>query len=359
MIRLHPTGGKLRGAPAADRHAAAMRVSKYASVAGLPVGVLAVGLLAAGLLAAGCGTVPAPGPGSGSAQPGSAAVHDIKPGRTLAGNRELASQQAAWLLSRVPVPGGAVRLRSVPASLSSPATGTPGVATLVDEVRAWRIEMPFAQLAAWLGQHRPAGLPPEGSMSATDRGQLTEVGYGYRGHASPAWQSAELGIGVAPAGPKASVMRADGQVIYLDPRPVPDNAKGPRLRVTIAGGCPRTDTGVVGVRNSGTGLRRRLLPSGSPTAGLVCRYAATSGPQSLLRAATRLDAAAAARLARSMARLPLSHTDGATYHCPPGENATEVIALAYPHRSDVDLWEQSYGCPPYVANGFIQAASSG
>ncbi len=320
---------------------------------------LIVSGLVAGLLAAGCGTVPAPD----SAQPGSAAVHDVKAGLTLAGNRELARQQAAWLLSRVRVPDGATALESPPASLSSPAIGTPSDATVVDSVRSWRIDMPFAQLTAWLQQHRPSGLPsgpvPDGAVSTTDNGRLTEVGYAYPGLSSPAWQSAELGIGVAPDGNTASVMRADGQVVYLDPRPVPDSVKGPRLRVTIAGGCPRNDTGIVGVRNSGPGLRQRLLPAGSPTAGLVCRYASYGGPQWLLRAATRLNAAAAARLARSIARLPVSHTDGGSYRCPLGGDSAEVIALAYPRRSDVDLWVPSYGCPPRAANGFITAVDPG
>jgi hypothetical protein len=298
--------------------------------------------------------VPAPG----SAQLGSAAVHHVKAGRTLAGNRELARQQAAWLLSRVPVPDGAVRLKSVPRSLYEPATGTPGVATLVDEVRAWRVGMPFAQLTAWLQQHRPPGLAQVSSMTGGNHDQLNMLGYGYRGRSSPAWQSAELGIVVAPAGNGASVMRADGEVVYLDPRPAPDSAKGPRLRVTVAGGCPRSHAGIVGVRNSGPGLRQRLLPPGSPTAGLVCRYMFASRPQPP-RTSMRLDAAAATRMARSMARLPLSHTDGASYHCPPGLGSVEVIALAYPHSADVDLWLQPSGCPPSVANGFIRVGYPG
>lgn len=315
---------------------------------------LIVSGLAAGLLAAGCGTVPAPG---SAAQPGSAPVHDVRAGRTLAGNRELARRQAAWLLARVPVPNGATALKSAPASLSEPATGTPGVTTLVDEVRLWRVDEPFGQLTAWLKQHPPRGLPPHGSTSASEQGQLTMVGYGYRGLSSPAWQSAELGIAVAPDGTTASVMRADGQVVYLDPRPAPDSARGPRLRVTIAGGCPRSDTGIVGVRNSGQGLRQRLLPSGSPTAGLVCRYAFTS-PRAA-GTAMRLGAAAASRLARSMARLPLGHTDGGSYHCPPVSDSNEVIALAYPHAADVDLWLEPGGCPPQVANGFIRVGYPG
>jgi hypothetical protein len=275
---------------------------------------------------------------------------------TLAGNRELARKQAAWLLTHVRMPPGAVRLKSAPASLPGPAMGTPQVRTLIDTVRSWRVKMPFARMVTWLNKHRPRGLPETGSSSASYRGRLTMVGYDYGGRTSPAWESSDLEIAVAPAGKKASVIRADGVVVYLDPRPIPDNAKGPRLRVTLARGCPRSDAGIVGVRNRGPGLRHRLLPRGKPTAGLVCRYNGLNGKAFRLRKATRLDAAQARRLARSMSRLPLSHTDGGVVNCPFDDLSYEVVALAYPHRSDVDLWVKLNGCT-YVANGFILAGA--
>lgn len=236
--------------------------------------------------------------------------------------------------------------------------GTPLVTTLIDSVRSWRVKMPFAHLVAWLKKHRPRGLPDVGSSSQTDQGRLTMVGFDYAGRTSPAWQSSDLEIAVAPAGKNASVLRADGVVVYLDPRPIPDNAKGPRLRVTLAGGCPRSDAGIVGVRNHGPGLRHRLLPRARPTAGLVCRYNGLNGRAFRLRKATRLDPAQARRLARSMSRLPLSHTDGGVFNCPEDDLSYQVVALAYPHRSAVDLWVKLTGCT-YVANGFILAGSAG
>ncbi len=291
---------------------------------------------------------------SALAQPRPSSAQHVTPGRTLAGNRELAKKQAVWLLSKVPLPRAAARLKKAPSSLSGPAMGTPDVGTLIDTARSWRVAMPFTKMAAWLTKHRPRGLPQVGSTTMTDKGQIVMVGYAYEGRSSKAWQSSELDIGVAPDGTKASVMRADGVVVYLDPRPLPDNATGPRLRVTLAGGCPRSDNGIVGVKNRGPGLRRALLPSGKPTAGLVCRYNGLNGKAFQLRKATKLDAAQARRLARSMARLPLSHTDGGLTDCPFDDESAEVVALAYPHRSDVDLWVKLNGCT-YVGNGFILA----
>jgi len=67
---------------------------------------------------------------------------------------------------------------------------------------------------------------------------------------------------------------------------------------------------------------------------------------------TRLNAAAARRVAGSMARLPLSHVDGAVLHCPADDGSVEVIALAFPRRKDVDLWLALTGCGG-VSNGYI------
>ncbi len=304
------------------------------------------------MLAAGSGSIPA------SAQQRPASGQHVTAGRTLAGNRELAKKQAVWLLSKVPLPRGAARLKKAPSSLSGPAMGTPDVGTLIDTARSWRVAMPFTKMAAWLAGHRPRGLPRVGSMTMTDKGQVVMVGYGYGGRSSRAWQSSELDIGVAPAGPKASVMRADGVVVYLDPRPIPDNAKGPRLRVTLASGCPRSDEGFVGVRNHGPGLRVHLLPLGRPTAGLICRYYGLNTKPWHLHRVIWMRAASARRLARSLQRIPLSHTDGGIIDCPFDDESAEVIALVYPHRGTIDLFETLNGCQT-VANGFIVAEITG
>lgn len=314
------------------------------------------------LLAGGCGSLRAAGQtGPAAVRTGPAAVRTGAPGgrpaATAAGNRELARKQALALLSLVQVPGGAVRLRSAPRSLPGPALGTPAVSSLVDRSRSWRVPVPFAQAVTWLGGLHPGGLHPGGSSRQWGTGGTSGTtinGYSYGGPPNAAWQSADLEIEVAPAGNGASVIRADGLVVWLDPDPVRDPGPDRRMRVTVAGGCPDSDAGFADVTNSGPGLARRLVPGTAPVAGLECRYYGLNGPAWRLRSTTRLNAAAAARVARSMARIPLSHPGGAVLNCPLDDDSAEVIALSYPGRPDVDLWISLTGCGG-VSNGYILA----
>jgi hypothetical protein len=276
---------------------------------------------------------------------------------TAAGNRAAARAEAVRLLSRARVPSGAVRLARPPRSLPGPALGRPAVASLVDRVVVWRVRLPFAAARAWLAAHPPRGLSSDGSASGGNviTGQTAMIGVSYRGPASGAWQSADLEISVAPGGSGASVIRADVVIVWLDPRPV-QSGPGPHpVRVTVAGGCPTTDQGVTGVSNPGAALKRRLLPPGQPAAGLRCRYDGANGHPWQLVAANRLTAQEARQAARSMARIPLSHPDGAVVNCPMDDGSAEVLALAYPSRPDVDLWIKLNGCRG-VSNGSITAA---
>ena len=318
--------------------------------------------LAACLLAAGCGSLRAGGqpeqPGSAASQP--ALTASRPPAVTAAGNRALARREARQLLSLAPVPRGARPLHSAPRSLAGPAMGSPDVTSLVDAARSWRVPLSYRQATAWLRQQRPRGLPLDGSSGATSP---LVTGYSYTGPASSGWQSAELEIQVAPAGHGTSVLRADGVVTWLDPVPLRDTARGRRMHVTVAGGCPASDAGYAGVTSRGTDLNRRLLPAAAPVAGLECRYNGIDGSSGYngrggrawqLRRATVLTAARARRLASSMARLPLSHVDGGVTACPLDNGSAEVIALSYPGRPDVDLWLTLTGCGG-IANGHIMA----
>jgi hypothetical protein len=336
---LHGIGARKKGEPAAAR----LR----------PIGVkshiaVAAAILAC-LLATACDSLPAAVTAASTTAP------------TAAGNRELAEHEAARLLSLTPVPDGAVRLGPVPRSLPGPALGTPGVTSLIDQVRSWRLPMTLAQATAWLHAHAPRGLRDDGSTTRWGPQGVNMIGYGYAGPGSPAWQSAELDIALAPAGSRASVLRADGVVVWLDPVPVPDSEPGRRMRVTVAGSCPASDAGFAGVTNPsvtshsvtnhGADLARRLLPGGAPTAGLECRYAGIGGGHRL-RNATRLNAAAAQQVAAPLAQLPLSHVDGGVTSCPADDGSAEVVALSYPHLADVDLWINLSGCGG-VSNGHI------
>lgn len=274
---------------------------------------------------------------------------------TAAGNLAAARAEASRLLLLARVPTGAVRLIRPPRSLAGPAMGTPGVTSLVDRVVAWRVRLPFAVTLAWLRAHRPRGLRSDGSASSGNAvpGQTPSmVGTSYSGPANRAWQSADLEISAVPAGDQASVIRVDAVIVWLDPRPVRSSPGTHPFRVTVAGGCPPADGGVTGVTNPGAGLTRRLLPPGKPVAGLRCRYDGLNGHPWQLVAAERLTPAAARRAARSMARIPLSHTDGGVTSCPMDDGSFEILALAYQGRPDIDLWIKLNGCGG-ISNGYI------
>jgi hypothetical protein len=235
--------------------------------------------------------------------------------------------------------------------------GAPEVGSLIDTSRSWRLAMPFSQALAWLRAHRPRGLSQDGSSQSWVRGQQTTAGYSYRGDSSPAWQSAELEVAVAGAGGNTSVLRADAVVVWLDPVPIPDNGPGRRIHLSVTASCPAADNSIAGVTNQGADLRQRLLPSGAPTAGLECRYYGLNGRPFRLRSQTRLTAAAAGEVARTMQRLPLGHTVGGIVNCPMDDGSAEIIALSYAGRPAVDLWVKLNGCQ-YVANGFIETSQN-
>lgn len=277
---------------------------------------------------------------------------------TAAGNRAAARAEADRLLSLAQAPPGAVRLARPPSPLTGPSMGNPAVSSLVDKALSWRVDLPFAAAKTWLTAHRPRSLRQDGSTSSGNAftGQTTMIGTSYRGPANRAWQSAELEIGLAPAGSHASVIRADAVIVWLDPRPVRSSPGAHPVRVTISGGCPPSDKGVTGVTNPGARLTRRLLPAGKPTGGLRCRYDGLNGHPWQLVAARRLTAGQARQKARSLARIPLSHPDGAVVNCPMDDGSAEVLVLVYPGRPDVDLWIKLNGCGG-TSNGSIIAGS--
>jgi hypothetical protein len=214
----------------------------------------------------------------------------------------------------------------------------------------------------WLQQHAPARMTAEGSSSSGDHGNMVVQGLSYWAGKSTAWQSAELELGVADDGKGHSVVRVDGLVVWLDPRPVPDTGAVTRIHFDVRDGCPHMDAdgnSLDGVSSSGKDLQTRLLPSAKPTAGVLCRYASglnTKWPFSLVRQLS-LDAQEAQTVAGTANTLPLSHTDGGVSSgCGGYDPGTALIALSYPGRQDVDL-SLGLGSCAGVGNGFIRTDS--
>jgi hypothetical protein len=275
---------------------------------------------------------------------------------TVAANKAAADAEASRLLMLAQVPPGATEIAVPPAGLSGPIMGTPGTTSLIDHARYWRVAMSFADALAWLKAHPPQTVASGGSMSGTGPdGQ--SGGYSYQVPDSPGWTQAQLEIGVASAAAGVSDIRADGIALWFDPVPLQDTASGPRMRVSVAGGCPATDAGAVGVRNSAPDLATMLLPAASPTGGLICEYAGLNGIRFGLIKSTKLDADAAAQLASAVSSSPVSHLDNEEVHCPMDDASAAVLVFSYPGRADVDVWYARNGCRS-VSNGYI-AASTG
>ena len=272
-------------------------------------------------------------------------------------NKTKADAEAARLLALAQVPPGATELVSAQAALSGPYIGTPATSSLIDHARYWRVSMSFADALAWVKAHPPSGLVYAGTGSGSGPGEQSG-GYSYEAPDSPAWIGAEMQIGVESVSADVSDIRADGMTEWLDPVPVQDTATGPRMRVTVASGCPATDADDVGVHNDGTDLHTALLPPATPTGGLLCQYGGMNGNPFGLIKPTTLDATAAQQLAAAVNTSSLSHLDNVTTTCPAGDASLTVFAFAYPGRADVDVWYARTGCQ-WISNGYITANPSG
>jgi hypothetical protein len=169
------------------------------------------------------------------------------------------------------------------------------------------------------------------------------------------------------------------------------SADSPRVRVTVAGGCPQSLGHAVDVSNPGPSWwselfhYSRLARSGA-IAGLVCQYGVpqtttnqgvpTDGPSNSTAVAESAtgDATAVASLppqppptleshavltrdqaaAVSLAAYTQStrHNRG-TVICPAGTNASTIVVLGYPTGADIDIWWNESGCQS-ADNGHIE-----
>jgi hypothetical protein len=207
----------------------------------------------AALLAAGCGSVHyhgAAGRGTGrAAVAATPAPPVITPGE--------AERLARALLSRAPLPAGALRRSGPPvAALSRPPStemGSPSVALH----GLWTIAEPMTRVAAYVRGHPPAGMtvsgsgqagqaaaPPEralprgrpkdGGVQPGNAGTVVQEFVSYQPRRLPAGVStALLSVAVAPAGRGVSELRADAQVIWYRPRSPAEYVPAGMRAVTI------------------------------------------------------------------------------------------------------------------------------
>ncbi len=296
-----------------------------------------------------------PGSSTGPSASAEASTQPISTA-TAAQNRAATRKEAARLLRLARLPSGITPIKGPQRQLAGPAVGIPQGSSLVDRHRFWRTTMPMATVFAYLKAHPPAGLEQSGTSSGgTVTGGITTEGMAWNEPDRSYAQELQLDVGLATVR-GGTIIRADGEGNWIDPRPVRDIATGPRLRVTVSGGCPRSDQGDVGVTNPGPGLDQALLPSARPSSAVICEYGGLNAKARLsLARRIVLSTGSAARLSRQALQIRLGHIDGAVFYCPMDDGSIDIVAFHYPAGPDVDLWYRARGCQD-VANGHILAA---
>lgn len=317
------------------------------------------GPVAAAVLLAAC----ASGNGSeqaASAGPGteSAVVHATTPSVTAAAqNKSAAQAEADRLVSLALLPPGAVRKKGQPTGLSGPALGTPQTSQLIDSVSYYRVAMSLPRARAWFEANSQPGFSQSGKSSR--RGPAGSDGFGFEFEPSPpphwTWGNANLEIGLVSQGSTGTAIRVDGLAQWINPTPTPDAARGPAMRVTVAGGCPATDRGRSDVSNPGdTDLDHQMLPAAAPSAALDCIYTGMNGTTFTLISSQQLTAAQAAVAADKIRAVPLGSEGNGPHSCPMDDARVSILAFSYLGRADIDIWEHTSGCAS-IDNGHIVA----
>jgi hypothetical protein len=142
-------------------------------------------------------------------------------------------------------------------------------------------------------------------------------------------------------------------------------AAGPKLTVTVRGGCPATVGTATDVARSALPGSQELLPTdGEPASALICEYAEPAGalpgastasaPGPRLTHRIALTQAQTRQLAAAISKISLVPPTG-TFNCPArGVGDDTVIAFAYPAAQTVDLWYKTSGCRT-LDNGDVAA----
>ncbi len=180
-------------------------------------------LLLAALLAAGCGKSNVPQAGD---PPTRISVGAVPPTHApaSAGDRTLALAVARSLVGAVRVSSRPISLEDVPrASPIRSAPGRPATPNVVDVDRIWRVPgRPRAALAAVRHSH-PAGLLVNGEGSGGRHGVgEREVEYfwyvSFQAPPRPGLGSEQLSVSMTAAPGGGTLLRADGQVVWLNVR---------------------------------------------------------------------------------------------------------------------------------------------
>jgi hypothetical protein len=159
--------------------------------------------------------------------------------RSAAANQQAAETSAASLLASLNLPPGATRQASEPAgddgTLGQPASGPPMTPNVVDDAAWWVVPGTVQQVVQYLEHHPPAGGQPSlsGQGSSSGKPTVTAVGFGWP--AVPGQLSLRtLVVAVVQLQNGSTGVRADGEAVWITPRPASERLPGGAQRVVLS-----------------------------------------------------------------------------------------------------------------------------
>ena len=224
----------------------------------------------------------------------------------------------------------------------------------VDVARYWNVPMSLRETVKWLERHPPAGRRYSvGSGGAN----YNSLGWHLLDDENQAYSDRTIQYEIVTARGGHSLMRVDGTTLWVSSTPTADSLGAPKLRVTIAGGCPLSLGSYKDISNPPSqDLKSQLVPSTEPTGELRCDYEGPAqGAAPHLKKQTALGENDARKIAKEMRTLKVGFSGPFVGSCliiPAPIRVIEIVVLSYPGRPDVDLWFAS-SCRGYVANGFV------
>ena len=275
-------------------------------------------------------------------------------------NYEITLVVTKQLADGAAIPPGSVRSSTPPIQNHSLSPEMPaGNNHFVDTTHWWIVPTSVRETVRWLSRHGPPNVRYSVGGSGGDGSRF--VGFHISDDTSQAYTDRAIQYSMAAIGIGHTALRVDGTALWLSSKPIRDTRGGRKIRVTVAGGCPRSVAGYHDIINpSSEDLMKQAVPSADPTAALVCRYETRSPdspiPLPKFTPATALGSSGARKLALQLRTLKVGFDGGGIGSCPQGLiTLTEIVVLSYPDRPDVDLWYGGGGCRSVIANGFVLA----
>jgi hypothetical protein len=163
---------------------------------------------------------------------------------TAATNKSAAEADAASLLASLNLPASAVRQAAEPTGddgTLAQAASYPGTPNLVDDHAWWVVPETTQQVVAYIAEHPPAGGKPSlsGQSSGPDQPTVTDTGFGWPS-VPGALDMRSLVVSVVALNDGSTGVRADGEAVWITPRPRSERIPATARRVVVTNSRGRT-----------------------------------------------------------------------------------------------------------------------